>query len=200
MKYAMKIKQVIVALLGNCVLGAGLAMCAQTLLGSDPCVSFSQAASIKLGITLGQMITITNVVLLVVIFILKKENLGIATLIVVFLNQYPIDFFTSLITYTDNLFINILWILAGIVLIGVGCNLLIASNLGMGIYDAFIYSIVSKVNKSYVFCRYIIDGVFLLLTILLKGYIGIGTVLSYLLTGNLLKLTKPFIDRIINFK
>lgn len=54
-----------------------------------------------------------------------------------------------------------------------------------------------KVNKSYVFVRYIVDGTFLLLTFELKGYIGIGTIIPYILIGNLITITKPYIDKII---
>ena len=87
MKYKTKIKQIILALVGNFILGAGVAMESQALLGTDPSVSFSQAAAPYLGITIGQMITITNVVLLIITFFLKKSNIGLGTVIVVLLNQ-----------------------------------------------------------------------------------------------------------------
>lgn len=180
-------------------MGAGVAMGSQALLGTDPSVSFSQAACIKFGITFGQMVTITNVVLLIVVFFINKKNIGLSTLFVVLLNQYPIDFFTSLIVHSDSLVINILWIIAGIVCVAIGCNIMIASNLGMGIYDAFIFAIADKVNKDFVVIRYITDGVFLILTVILRGHIGIGTILPYILTGNLMKLTMPYIKRIFNF-
>lgn len=197
MKLEMKIKQLLFALIGNCVLGAGVAMGSQALLGTDPSVSFSQATSAYFGISIGQMITITNITLLIITFIIARKNIGIATLIVVLFNQYPIDFVTNLITHSNSLLINILWIIAGCIFVAVGCNIIINSNLGMGIYDAFIFGIANKVNKSYVFVRYIVDGVFLLLTIVFKGYIGIGTIIPYLLVGNLIKYTKPYIDKFI---
>lgn len=198
MKLEMNLRKIFIALLGNCVLGAGVAMGSQALLGTDPSVSFSQAAAAQLGISIGQMITITNCVLLIITFIIAKRNIGIATLIVVLLNQYPIDFVTNLIPYSSSIVIRIAWIVLGCVFVAIGCNILICSDLGMGIYDAFIYGIVYKVNKSYVFVRYIVDGVFLVLTYLLKGYIGIGTIIPYLLVGNLIVLTKPYIDKVLN--
>lgn len=196
MKLEMKIKQIVYALIGNCVLGAGVAMGSLALLGTDPCVSFSQAASIKLGITIGQMITITNVVLLILSLIIKRQNVGIATFIVVFLNQYPVDFVTNLIAHSNSLVINIIWIVLGCVFVAIGCNIIIDSNLGMGIYDAFIFGIASRVNKNYSYVRYFVDGFFLLLTILLKGYIGLGTIIPYLITGKLIEFTKPYIDKV----
>lgn len=197
MKLEMNLKKIIIALIGNCILGAGVAMGSQALLGTDPCVSFSQAASAQLGISIGQMITITNCVLLIITFIIAKKNIGLTTLIVVLLNQYPIDFVTNLIPYSSSLVIRIIWIILGCVFVAIGCNILIDSDLGMGIYDAFIYGICFKTNKSYVFVRYIVDGTFLVLTFLLKGYIGIGTIIPYILIGNLITITKPYIDKII---
>ena len=76
---------------------------------------------------------------------------------------------------------------------------MIATKLGMGIYDATIFAVASKVNKDSVVVRYFVDGFFLILTIILKGYIGIGTILPYLLTGNLMKLFMPYIEKICHF-
>ena len=181
-------------------MGAGVAMGSQALLGTDPSVSFSQAASVQFGISFGQMVTITNVTLLIIAFIIARKNIGLSTIFVVFLNQYPIDFFTSIIPHSDNFIINVLWIIAGIALVAIGCNVMIASKLGMGIYDAFIFGIADKTGKSFVFIRYIVDTVFLILTFLLKGHIGIGTILPYLLTGNLMKITMPYIEKIFHFE
>ena len=196
MKSEMKIKQLAIALIGNCILGAGVALESLPLLGTDPCVSFSQAASVHLGITIGQMITITNIVLLVISFILDRKNIGIATFIVVLLNRYPVDFVTNLIPRSSSLVVNIIYIVLGCVLIAIGCNTVINSKLGKGIYDAFIFSVASKANKSYVVTRYFIDGVFLILTFILKGYIGIGTIIPYLITGNLIEYTRPLVDKV----
>ena len=196
----MKIKQVLYALIGNCILGAGVAMGSQALLGTDPSVSFSQAASIKLGISIGSMITITNVVLLIITFFIAKKNIGLATLVVVLLNQYPIDFVTNLIPYNDSLIINVLWVIAGCVVVAIGCNIIVVSNLGMGIYDALIYGICSKVKKSYSFVRYFVDGFFLILTFLLDGYIGLGTIIPYLITGKLVEITMPIVKKIFVLK
>ena len=199
MKLETRIKQILVALIGNCILGAGVAMGSQALLGTDPSVSFSQAAAPLVGVTIGQMITITNITLLIITFFIKKKNIGLATLIVVLLNQYPVDFVTNLITHSDSLIINILWVLAGIVFVAIGCDILIASNLGMGIYDAFVFGVADKLNKKFVFVRYGIDSIFLILTIVLKGYIGIGTILPYLLTGPTIAYTKPIVEKMIKF-
>lgn len=200
MKLEMRIKQIVIALIGNIVLGTGVALGSLPLLGADPSVSFSQAACVHLGVTIGQMITITNSVLLIASLILNRKNIGIATFIVVFLNQYPVDFVTNLVPRSEFLVFNILYIFVGCALIAIGCNIVIDSNLGKGIYDAFIFGIAEKINKSYVFSRYIVDGLFLLLTVLLKGYIGIGTIIPYLITGNLIKYTKPLVDKVFLVK
>lgn len=199
MKLETKLKQLLFAIIGNCFLGAGVAMSSQALLGTDPSISFSQAASIALGISIGQMITITNIILLIIVLIIKKDNIGLATFVVVFFNQYPIDFVTSIIPYNPSLIINIIWIFVGCIFVAIGCNVIIDSNLGMGIYDALIYGICSKVNKGYSFVRYFVDGVFLLLTIVLKGYIGIGTIIPYIIVGKLIEYTKPYIDKIVKY-
>ena len=196
MKLETKIKQVLVALLGNTILGFGVGMTTLAKLGADPVVSFSQAACIKLGITMGQMTTITNIVLLIVVFIVKKKNIGLATLFVVLLNQYPIDFIVGLIAYVDSLWINIGWVLLGILCTSVGCTIIMASDLGLGIYDAFVYGIADKFNKSFLVVRYTVDSIFFVLTIILGGYIGIGTILCYALLGKVINTIRPIMIKI----
>ena len=200
MKLETKIKQVLVALLGNTILGFGVGMTTLAKLGADPVVSFSQAACIKLGITMGQMTTITNVVLLIIVFIVKKKNIGLATLFVVLLNQYPIDFIVNLIPYVDSLWINILWVLAGIVCVSVGCTIIMASDLGLGIYDAFVFGIADRFHKSFLFVRYTVDSIFFVLTIVLGGYIGIGTILCYALLGKTINTIRPTMIKIFKIK
>ena len=197
MKYAMKIKKILTTLLGNCVMGFGVAISSQALLGTDPSVSFSQAASIKFGIDFGTMITITNITLLIVVFFINKKNIGLSTLFVVLLNQYPVDFFSSIINHSDIFIVNVMYCVIGAIFVAIGCNIMICSKLGMGIYDALLFGISEKTNKSYVFIRYIVDGIFLVLTFVLGGYIGIGTIIPYLLVGNLIKYTKPYIDKFL---
>ena len=200
MKLETKIKQVLVALLGNTFLGFGVGMTTLAKLGADPVVSFSQAACIKLGITMGQMTTITNVVLLIIVFIVKKKNIGLATLFVVLLNQYPIDFIVNLIPYVDSLWINILWVLAGIVCVSVGCTIIMASDLGLGIYDAFVFGIADRFHKSFLFVRYTVDSIFFVSTIVLGGYIGIGTILCYALLGKTINTIRPTMIKIFKIK
>lgn len=200
MKLETKIKQVLVALLGNTILGFGVGMTTIARLGADPVVSFSQAACIKLGITMGQMTTITNVVLLIIVFIVKKKNIGLATLFVALLNQYPIDFIVNLIPYVDSLWINILWVLAGILCVSIGCTIIMASDLGLGIYDAFVYGIADRFNKSFLFVRYTVDSIFFILTIILGGYIGIGTILCYVLLGKTINTIRPTMIKIFKIK
>lgn len=115
----------------------------------------------------------------------------------VFLNQFPVDFFSSLIKHSDSTFINIFYVCLAALIIAIGCNIMINSKLGMGIYDAFIFSFTNKYGWDFVHVRYVVDAVFLLLTFVFDGFIGIGTILAYLLTGNLMKLTKPVIDKFV---
>lgn len=200
MKLGMKIKQILVALLGNMFLGFGVGMTSLARLGADPSVSFSQAASMQLGITVGQMITITNACLLIVVFIVKKKNIGLATLFVVLLNRYPVDFILNTFPYKESLIINILWVLAGIIFISIGCTIVMASDLGLGIYDAFVYGIADRFNKSFLVVRYTADSIFLILTILLKGYVGIGTILCYVLLGKVINTIRPTIIKTFKIK
>ena len=191
------LKQILISLLGNCLLGLGFALGANAELGLDPCVSFSQSISMMYNVKLGTVITCVNIVLIITVLFLEKKNIGLTTLFVVFLNKYPVDLFSSLINHSNSLIINIMFVTIGTLFIALGCNVMIKANIGMGIYDAFIFSIAHKTNKEYVNIRYVVDATFLLLTFIFKGFIGIGTIIAYVLTGNLIKYTRPIIDNLL---
>lgn len=189
-------KQILISLIGNCILGCGLSFGANALLGLDPCVSFSQSISNMTDIKIGTVITCVNIVLIIIVLFIQPKNIGLTTLFVVFINGYFVDFFNLFIHHSQYLVINILYCIISSLIIAIGCNIMINAKIGMGIYDAFIFSLANRVNKSYVFIRYIVDAIFLFGTFIFKGYIGIGTIIAYLLTGNLIKYTKPYIDKL----
>ena len=185
---------------GNILLGLGISLMSRAQLGSDAVVAFSEVCSGKIGITMGQMTTLINICLFITILIVWRKNIGIATAIVAFLNQYPIDFFNAMLSHSDSFFINVLMCLLGILITAAGAAVIIETKLGMGIYEAFMYSFVYRFHFRFVYVKYVVDGFFLIITLILRGPIGLGTLLSYFLTGIFIEFFTPYAGKIMRLE
>lgn len=199
MKYEKLIKQLLVSIIGNILLGLGIALTSKANLGVDVTIAFSSAMSSRIGVTLGQMTAITNAVLVAIVLLVYPKNIGLGTVLVAFGNQYPLDFFNMIIPSTDVFVIRVLLLIAGIVIIGLGASVIIASNLGMGIYEAFVFAFSKRFEKNYVLCKYACDSIFLIMVLILRGPLGIGTIASYALTGICIDYFNKTIGKQISF-
>lgn len=185
-------KKIIISLVGVLALGLGLGLTSLANLGSDSLASFDIALARILNRTYGEINTIVSVLMVIIAFFLSKKNIGLATLLSALLCKYPIDFINSSFQNSSNMFINILILLSGTLLTAFGAQLIIISDMGMATYEAFVYSLVNRLNIKFLYVKYSCDAFFMICAIILKAPIGIGTIISYCLTGLLMnKLDKP---------
>lgn len=200
MKYGNLIKKLIVAIIGNILLGLGIALTSKGGFGVDVTVAFSYVMAPKLNVTFGQMTAITNAVLVAIVLLIYPKNLGISTILVAFGNQYPLDFFNNLIPYIDVFWVRVVMLALGIVVTALGAAIIIRSDLGMGIYEAFVFAFSKRFEKKYVLCKYACDSVFLIMVIILRGPLGVGTIASYAFTGLCIDFFNKYFEKIIRFE
>ena len=193
------IKQIILTILGCIVLGCGIGMVIKVGIGADS-LSATEAAGAKLfDVTVGTFSAIMSCIFTASAFLLYKKNVGINTILFTLISKFPIDFAYKYFITSDNLFISILLCLLSLVVIALGSELLILSNLGASPYDAFTMSLgkILKHKVKYVYIRWFCDGLFLIIAIILKGEIGIGTILSFALVGTLMKTWQAILEKFI---
>ena len=183
-----KLKKWILTMIGIALLGAGVALATVPQLGTDPLAGFNEALSRISGISLGRMTSLVELAMILFCFLFYRECIGIGTLLSMFLVQFPIDFVSVMLGKPASLFSGILMILAGTVLIALGAELIMYGKLGMGPYEAFISTIGKLTKMKFSFAKYLCDGSFLVLTALLKGYVGIGTIIIFVLCPKLMEV------------
>ena len=182
---------------GILLLGAGIGLATAAEIGSDCMASFCEALSERLGfITIGQLTAVLELCMLLYAFIMDRKTVGIGSLLSMLLIQFPIDFVYQSVPRTENNAIRIVYVLIGIVLISSGAELIVHAELGMGSYEAFMYSFVYRRGWKFTYVKYVCDSVFLLLTILLHGHVGIGTILTWLLVPKCMELASVPIGKI----
>ena len=196
-----KMKRLLVTLLGTFFLGAGVAVDTAAALGTDCMAGFNEAFAKTLGyVTFGQMTTIVEILMVIYAYLSSKKTVGIGTVLSMLLVQFPIALVYNLVPQTQNLVVRILYVLIGILFISLGAEMIIHADLGMGAYEAFMYSFVYTRKWKFIYVKYVCDAIFLLGTVIFRGQIGLGTVITYLLTPKCMELINRNIDRFLRFE
>lgn len=185
-----RVKDIFICLLGCIMLGGGMGMLIKVGLGSDSLSCFYEGLANKINVTVGTISLLINLLFCIIVFFLDKKKIGISTFLFMIAGKYPIDFMTEHFFTPDSLVVAILLDIIICAIIGVGCAVIIAANLGVTAYDSLTLSTSEKLNKKYVIVRYIYDGSFLLLGFLLGGTIGIGTIVALIEIGPVFNFTK----------
>lgn len=196
------VKRLLCSCIGIVLIATGVPFFVKGNVGTDSVTVLYSALTNRVGLTIGRWTFIIGVIECVVVYFTDKKKLGFTTITYVLLSQFIIDFINGLIPLQTNIITGTIFALLGIILMSLGCVFTLCSNLGLSIYDAFCFSITDHFKLKYVYVRYVIDGIHLVLGLILGGKVGIGTILAFTIFGftiNILKkwLTKP-INRFIN--
>lgn len=188
-------KGIILAILGAVIMGFGIGAISKINLGADPLTALYYALMNISGLSLGTITALFNAGMFIVGFLLNKKNVGIATILFIFVSKWPVDFGFQYAYVSDNLFINIILCILALYLIGLGAAFFIVSGLGANAYDSIVLGICDCIHKEdkFVVVKYILDGIALILALILKGPIGIGTILSFALIGVFTKLSQKML-------
>lgn len=195
-----KIKRFILTIIGITLLGCGVGMSIKVGLGVDPVNAFYDGLAKLLNISVGQITTIFNVILLILTLIIDYKKIGLATLILVLCVQYPIDLAYFLFTPSSIYFLNLIFMMLSFLLIAFACCLVISGGLGMGIYDAFVFGISDRFKIPFIYSRYGVDFFFLVCAILVGGQLGIGTIVSFVVMGPFINFFKKILSKLIQFE
>ena len=184
------VKKILICLLGCIMLGGGMGMLIRVGIGSDSLSCFYEGLSSKIHLTAGTISLVTNLIFATIVYFLDKKKIGISTFIFMICGKYPIDFAYDHFFTPDSLILAIVLDIVICVVIGIGCAVIIAADLGVTAYDSLTLSTSEVLKKNYVVVRYIYDGVFLLLGILFGGAVGIGTIIAFALIGPVFNYAK----------
>lgn len=176
------IKRLLMLMIGSTLAGFGIGIWNVTNLGYDPLNILYHALSNISHIRFSTITLIGGVVLLILTLIIDYKELGIGTLIALYLMSFGIQMavdIISLFTYS-NIMIGLLLHFIGLFILCFGVGLIIKARLGKAIYDAFIFSLAKKFKIKFEYIRYIFDGLFFVVGIILKGSFGIGSFIAWI--------------------
>ena len=172
-----------IAQIGFAIYGLAIALIIQADLGTGPWAVLAVALADLAGTTPGTMVVLTGLLVLVGA-ISMKEQIGWGTVgNILFIGPW-LDFFLIFIpSLKGNLVYQIMGLLVSIGLSGIATGVYISVNAGAGPRDSLMMAISRISGRSVQLSRAVIEVLVVLVGWLLKGPVGIGTLLFALLIG-----------------
>jgi uncharacterized membrane protein YczE len=172
----------VILIAGLWMFGTGEAMLVVSTLGNAPWTVLAEGLSLRLPISIGvSTFLISSTVLLMWIPLRERPGLGtIANAVVIAL---ALQVMVTALPTPQGAALRLVYVLAGIAVIGIGSGLYLTANLGPGPRDGWMTGIHVRTGWPISAVRLGIEAGVLVAGWLLGGTVGIGTVLFALLIG-----------------
>lgn len=180
--YAFVLKRLFPLLLGFVIWGLAVALQVRAELGLSPWDVFHQGLGFRLGITIGMAGVVTSVGVLLLWIPLRMKP-GIGTVLNALVIGPSADLFLLALPPIDDLFLRWVFLLLGILLMGVGSALYLPARLGTGPRDGVMVGLNRKYGFSIRFARTIVEVCALVIGWFLGGTVGLGTLVAALGIG-----------------
>lgn len=178
-----KVERYLVAILGMTLINIGIVFVAKARIGSDCVTLLLQAFNNNFGFTLGTWNAIFGAVFVVIALICDKKKIGFATIYYVIAGKFIIDGLMNVLPDPNSYLVDAIYCLLAIIVISFGSALSISARLGLSYYDAFCYAVTDRFNIKYIYFRYVVEGIFIIISFFLHTYPGIGTIIYFIALG-----------------
>ncbi|BES66605.1 hypothetical protein SANA_30440 [Gottschalkiaceae bacterium SANA] len=193
----LNIKKMSIALCGTMILAAGIFLILSETNGADPMSVFLQGVHLKTGVQIGTINQLLNGSILLLVFLLDRSSIGIASIIYVTCIGFFMNLFFAHIPYESmggamSIGVTIL----GVILIGIGAAVYVFADYGAGAVEGLMVVLNERTGLSLTRIRMTIDLGFVVIGFLLGGVVGIGTIAGVLLVGPTIEGTLHLLKKI----
>ena len=186
------VRRYIQAVTGITMIGIGVAFNYMANLGLGPWGVLHDGISKTIDITYGQAGIMTSLISLL-LWIPLKQKPGIATIFDAFWIGLTADFVINIIPDAPSLVIQIIYLITGITLIGLGTAIYVGGDLGAGPRDGIMVGL-EKLGLKIGTARTLLEFVAFSIGFLLGGKIGIASIIIVLSIGRVLQIFMPYFD------
>jgi len=176
-----------ILLLGFICFGIGEALLVISGIGVSPWVVLAQGITLRTGISIGTATFAVSATVLL-FWIPLRERPGLGTLLNSFIIGYVMEFAINALPRPQALWTQVLCVLGGILVVGIGSALYLTTNLGPGPRDGLMTSLHNRTGVRVSRVRLSIELVVLTLGWILGGTVGVGTLLFAALIGRSIAL------------
>lgn len=172
-------RRIIGMVLGNIILGIGIAVFRTSLLGNDPYSAMLMAGADHLPIAYSTLLLVVNAAVFLVEISWGKHYIGIGTFVNWFLLGYVASFFIEVFAVLQiperGMVIRLLTVAAGVLIVSLGVSLYQSADLGIAPYDSLSIIISEHCPLPYFWCRLGTDVVCTAVCFALGGIVNVGT-------------------------
>lgn len=179
-------------LFGLVLYGIGCAVTVAAGLGVDPWTVFAQGVARVTGIGIGWVTNVVGVGVLL-LWIPLRQKPGVGTIANILLVGTSLQLAVGVLPHPDELWLQALMLVGGVVLVAVASGLYIGANFGPGPRDGLMTGLNGRFGWPIWACRLTVEGSVLVLGWLLGGTVGIGTVVFALGIGPLVHVAMPLL-------
>lgn len=173
------LRRILGMVLGNVVLGIGIAVFRTSLLGNDPYSAVVMAGADHLPIAYSTLLLIVNAVIFVVEIVWGRHFIGLGTFVNWFLLGYVASFFIDIFAVLQiperGIVVRLLTVVVGVLVVSLGVSLYQSADLGISPYDSLSIIISEHCPAPYFWCRLATDVVCTAVCFVLGGIVNIGT-------------------------
>ena len=171
-----KLTTLIMLVIGLFLFGLGEAIIIGSGSGVSPWTVLAQGISSKTDLSIG-MATFLISIFILIFWVPLKQIPGIGTILNAIIIASAIDLTLGFIPKPEVMYLKILQASFGILIVGIGSGIYLASNLGPGPRDGLMIGLQQKTNTSLPLIRTIIEITAVTVGWFLGGIVGIGTIL-----------------------
>ena len=186
------VRRYIQAVTGITMIGIGVGFNYMADLGLGPWGVLHDGMSKTIDISYGQAGILTSLISLL-LWIPLKQKPGIATIFDAFWIGLTADFVINIIPVAQSLLIQVIYLISGITLIGLGTAIYVGADLGAGPRDGIMVGL-EKLGLKIGNARTLLEFVAFSIGFLLGGKIGIASIIIVLSIGRVLQVFMPYFD------
>lgn len=190
------LKDLAVVTLSTAMIGAATCCYVRAGLGGDSVAVFLDGLSRFFGITLGTASWLFNLVLLTTALFMARKKLGWTTIYNSLLSGLFVDLadtlLDSVLGFSGGLLFRWGMLLAGLLLLGGACALMMRLCPGMSVLDAITTGLSERLGWSFRMMRIGIDVVLMTAGFALGGVVGLGTAVAVIGTGPVIQFFYQF--------
>lgn len=182
-----------ISIVGSSLVGFGVGLCVTTSLGADALGVLWEGIAGQLSITVGQASLLITAVCILMVLLIKKDELGLATILNPIATSLCTDLMIRQVDFLNSHFlVKLLIVVVGISFIGIGSGIAAATETGKEGYIALSFALNQRLNIDLAKVRICLDLFCFLAGIILGGHFMLGPVIGIVLIGPILKKTSMY--------
>ena len=190
-----KLTTLIMLVIGLFLFGLGEAIIIGSGSGVSPWTVLAQGISSKTDLSIG-MATFLISIFILIFWVPLKQIPGIGTILNAIIIASAIDLTLGFIPKPELIYLKLLQASFGILIVGIGSGIYLASNLGPGPRDGLMIGLQQKTNTSIPLIRTIIEITAVTVGWFLGGIVGIGTILFVFGIGPCVGVGLTFVEKV----